>query len=228
MTIYSPDDLETWLLGVFQRDAFWNSKDEVQRPWVFRCPKKDCYFSVGAKSEDDAKFKAKRHAESDCPRVGAIHFGASITMNLVEDMWLMADREYDKLQATHDGKPLLDGDKLQQQRGVLAGVCRCIILFMSPRFPTLQDVSKELNKRHEAGKRGEAYTTPGLGNRMFMPPAPQATIEERTANVLSDNDQAAIKMAFKMKVMTIEQVCKMYSISKAVAEKLMVDANASS
>lgn len=218
MTFYDPSDLTPWLQGVFEREAFWNSKDEGQHPWVFVCPKPPCNFAVGAKDEESAKAKAARHAESDCPRIGPRHFGASITVNLIETAWEMADAEYGKLIADGDGE--LTGDKLQQQRGILAGMARILVVFMRPLLSNQQEIADELRRRRNARDNGTAYTTPGLGTRIFVPPVPVETDEDklqrRINNVLDEANQTAVAMALRQGIFAPAQLAKMYNCTEEV------------
>lgn len=138
-------------------------KDAQLRPWVFRCPKENCYYAVSADTEEAAAEKRDAHK---CPYQGGItHIGGSITVTLVEDMWEKADRAFADF--LEEG---MSPDLAKQRGGIVRGMCEMIAIWMPPHFTTGNEVGKELQKRRAMFEAGEQYETAGLHGRRFEPP----------------------------------------------------------
>lgn len=194
------------------------TKEAERNPWLFACTQPNCYFRVCAKSEEEA-----RHAEAThkCPSYPSIKYSWEITVTLVEKLWAMADKAYEDF-ITAD-LSVMDGDKYNQLKGRLRGICDSLAVFMVPHFTTGDEIGREVVKRSKVKLAGDTeYETPGLGGRRLeMPaasnprqaekskPAPKPVIEA----TLTDSNKKAILFALESGMFTEEQVAKTYSVS---------------
>lgn len=210
--------------GVEERNLV--STDGQKHPWVFRCPKPNCYYAVSAQSEEEARTQEREH---QCPYQGGVtHFGWGVTVTLVEDMWHKADAAY--LRITEEN---LSAEELAKRKGVVRGMCDMIAIFMVPHFKTADEVGRELLKRAAAHQAGEEYETPGLGGRRYEPPPGEnkylqnrstPAVKESTPpskSKLSEADTESIKFAFESGMFTKEQISKTYGVSVATVEQLV-------
>lgn len=92
-------------------------------------------------------------------------------MTLVERMWEMIDQEFAILESDYM-QNLTESDYNERDtlRGKLRGMAEMIALFMSPYFKDANEVTREVVKRKRMRDSGEAYETPGIGNRRFETP----------------------------------------------------------
>lgn len=145
-----------------------------------------------------------------------------MTMTLIESVWQLADKEMDKLL---DGN--LEGDKLQQQRGLLKGISTVLAVFGPPFYRTTNEVADELRKRRNMRLAGEPYESPGLGTRRYTLPASvdnkaKPTVAERVDKVLSEKDKQTIRFAYQSmpEQFTHAFLAKKYAVSLAVIAEI--------
>lgn len=206
--------------GVELREV--TSKDIELHPWIFRCPKTNCYKAVACDTEEQA---LAVEADHDCPNQGGItKIKGSVTLTLVEDMWAKADKVYATIH-----NPELSQHEVEKVRERIRGICEMIAIFMPPHFTDVAGIGKELMKRKAHADAGEPYETPGLlGRRYEMPPplresttnpprfptVRSSTKATKPANpVLTQQEKEAIKFAIEIGGFTKEQVAKTYKTS---------------
>jgi hypothetical protein len=198
------------------RPIRWHSADEAAHPYIFTCSKPNCWYSVSATTEAAAIERGKHK----CPRVAGItHFGASVTLTLLEEAWIAADRVYERV-STED----LDDKKMLLLRGELNGYCKFLAMFSKPYFGTAKEVGDEIRKRHNMRTAGEDYETPGLGSRRYeladarkgvaMPAA------ERATKVLTPEEVQTIKAA-SAGGFSPEQIAQVYEVTLDVVKSVI-------
>lgn len=150
--------------------------DVIAHPWIFRCPKANCYYAVSSATRESAE---KQEREHKCPYQGGItKIAGSITMTLVEDMWAKADKAYAAI--ADDG---IGSEEVLKRKGVARGMAEMIAIFSAPHFRTGDEVVRELMKRAAGGSE---YQTPGLGSRRFEPPSSK---DAPSSKVIKEGDQ---------------------------------------
>lgn len=211
--------------GVEERNLI--SPDGIKHPWLFRCPKPNCYYAVSAASQEEA---VRHESDHKCPYQGGVtHVGWGVTVTLVEDMWHKADAAY--LRITEED---ISEVELAQRKGTVRGMCEMIAIFMVPHFKTGNEVGRELMKRAAAHQAGEDYETPGLGGRRYEPPPGESKYlqDRKTPAVtevappkqktkLTPDEIASIKFALDSGMFTKEQIAKTYNISVAAVQLLI-------
>ncbi len=93
--------------------------------------------------------------------MGTSHYGRTVTINLVEQMWRKLDEEYLRLLAIKDDQQLAN---LQKYR--LRGMAEMIVIFSDSYFETPDAIVKETVERHADPER----KTAGLRERIFANP----------------------------------------------------------
>lgn len=124
----------------------------------YRCSEPNCFYGVLVKSERDKKHR--------CPFVGPTKIGESITMTLLEQLWISLDRVVDEIKDRS-----LAGDALVSAKGRARGLAEALAIFSPPFFRTADEISRESLNRYNARKsNNEDYCTPGLGKLRYAFP----------------------------------------------------------
>lgn len=133
--------------------------------FVAVCEEPNCLYKRSFINEPAAILESEAHS---CPwtstNPGGTKYSWSITVTLVEQLWAFLDAEYNDLV---DQENPLTGDDLEFTKGLLRGLTKATLLFMTPHFKTEDEIVLEVVKRHDKRVAGERYDTPGLGSRIY-------------------------------------------------------------
>lgn len=203
------DDMRSWL----------------ENQWWVKCPNEECLLSEPCTSPTDGMSRLDQHF---CPeKIAFTERVIKVPPTTLEKVWLKLDAAVIEL---------IEGDysNAPEEKTRLMGVCRgmaeVLAEFMGPHFTTPDQISEECKRRYTAKKNGIEYETAGIfGQRLAPPPGTPSKYETTRASApkvssterFKSEEIKAIKMAFEMGMMDVEQLAKMYKVTEPVIQAVI-------
>jgi hypothetical protein len=159
------------------------------------------------------------------------------TEPILLQMWKLLDAKVDAI--NDDSQPFNDLVRENQEiaKHQARGLAEAIAIAMHPYMPDANAVVKAAVARYKARKEGVPHETPGLGEHMFDPhfnhdgsprvavsrPAPARTAIKapaKPAKTLSDAEKDTIRQMLAGKMLSPEELSKMFDVPLATIVQL--------
>lgn len=156
----------------------WIGLHEKNGATVFSCPAPHCYYHVLAPDEQSI--------EHTCPHSGPTSMGWSITMNMIQKMWVELDVRVDRLMEVPDRTdPALDKTK-----GEMRGIAIAIAIFTGPYHPDADSVVKEAMARYKLRQAGEEVLTHASDGTTFKNIDPDRWMPAKSGGYTNDPEHS--------------------------------------